>query len=68
MTTHKEVDIKASELESNTPLRESKNKKGGIELDSMDIREIGANVPATHKVGAKDKILSDKLLRRAKLM
>jgi len=68
VTAHKEVDINASELESNTPLRESKNEKGGVELDSMDVREMGANVPAAHEVGAKDEILSDKSLRRAELI
>ncbi|PMD39456.1 hypothetical protein L207DRAFT_512524 [Hyaloscypha variabilis F] len=68
VTAHKEGDIKASELESNTPLRESKNEKGGVELDSMDIREMGANVPAAHEVEAKDEILSDKSLGRAELI
>jgi hypothetical protein len=68
VTAHKEVDIKASELESNTLLRESKNEKGGVELDSMDIREMGANVPAAHEVGAKDEILSDKSLGKAELI
>jgi hypothetical protein len=37
-------------------------------LDSMDIREMEANVPAAHEVGAKDEILSDKSLRRAELI
>ena len=67
VTAHKEVDIKVSELESNTPLLESKNERG-IELDSMNIREMGANVPAAHEVGAKDEILSDKSLGRAELI
>lgn len=52
VTAHKEVDIKASELESNTHLLQSKNGKGGVELDSMDIREMGANAPAAHEVVA----------------
>jgi len=68
VTVYKEADIKASELESNTPLRESKNEKGGVELDSIDIREMGANVPAAHELGAKDEILSDKSLRMAEPM
>jgi hypothetical protein len=68
VTVHKEADIKASELVSNTPLRESKNEKGGVELDSIDIREMGANVPAAHELGAKDEILSDKSLRMAEPM
>jgi len=37
VTTHNEVNIKVSELESNTPLRRLKDEKGGVELDSMDI-------------------------------
>jgi hypothetical protein len=68
VTVHKEADINASELDSNTPSRESKSEKGDVELDSVGIREMGTNVPAAHEVGAKDEILSDKSLRMAEVM
>jgi hypothetical protein len=64
---HKEADVTTSELESKTPLQESKNENGGTELDSMAIREMGANVPAAHEVEAKDENLTN-TLGRAELM
>jgi preprotein translocase subunit SecG len=54
-TADKEQDIEISELDSNIPLQESKNKIAGVELDSRDIREMAANVPAAHEVGATDR-------------
>lgn len=68
VNAHNEVDINTSELECNTPLRESKNEKGGVELDAVEIREMGTNVPAAHEMGVQDEILSDKSLSRAELV
>jgi hypothetical protein len=68
VTMHKEADVTTSELESKTPLQESKNENGGAELDSIAIREMGANVPGAHEVEAKDENLTDNTLGRAELI